>query len=64
MTARMKAHLAKLDNGVFSEGHRIEPKIARKIPKDLIGKCLSSRQASVLLKRLSTSGSEGKRRRT
>jgi hypothetical protein len=44
----------KLDPADFREGHELDAKRIRKIPKDMIGKCLSSKQAQTPLKRLST----------
>ena len=40
--------------GAFQEGHALDKKLIKKIPKDMIGKCLSSKQAGSLLKRLQT----------
>jgi hypothetical protein len=53
--ARLAAGVThQLDPTTFSEGHQLDAKTIRKIPKDMIGKCLSSRQAQQLLKRLGT----------
>ena len=51
--ARVVAGINKIEPGDFTEGHQLDAKTARKIPKTLIGKCLSPRQAEQLLRRLS-----------
>jgi hypothetical protein len=38
--------------GAFSEGHQLDSKTVRKIPKKMIGKRLSPKQAQQLLKKL------------
>jgi hypothetical protein len=42
-----------LDADSFQEGHQLDAKTVKKIPKDMVGKCLSGTQAEKLLKRLS-----------
>ena len=51
--ARLTAALKKLEPGEFVEGHQLDRKYVRKVPKDMIGKCLSPRQSQTLLNRLS-----------
>ncbi|MCC6890089.1 MAG: hypothetical protein IT536_16270 [Hyphomicrobiales bacterium] len=52
IAASIKHKLATED---FVEGHQLDKKTIRKIPKHMIGKPLSSRQAQQLLKKLGTS---------
>jgi hypothetical protein len=49
--ARLKAAIAGVE-GEFQEGHELDAKIAKKVPKAQIGKPLNRRQATALLKRL------------
>ena len=49
--ARLRAALAGID-GEFQEGHELDDKTARKVPKGQIGKPLTRGQASALLKKL------------
>ena len=49
--ARLKAAVAGIE-GEFQEGHELDAKMARKVPKSQIGKPLSRTQATALLKRL------------
>ena len=52
MHARMVTALADLDAGLdFREGHELDDKTARRVPKASIGNC-SPKQAQALLKRL------------
>ena len=51
ITARMRATLADVA-GEFQEGHELDAKMAKKVPKAQIGKILSRAQATALLKRL------------
>lgn len=51
ITARMRAMIAGID-GEFQEGHRLDAKTARKIPKASIGKALTASEARSLLKKL------------
>jgi hypothetical protein len=49
--ARMRAMLAKVP-GEFREGHELDDKIARKVPKGMIGRVLSRKEATALLKKM------------
>ena len=49
--ARLKAALAGIE-GEFQEGHELDAKMAKKVPKAQIGKPLTRKQASALLKKL------------
>ena len=49
VNARMKAAIAGLDAGEFKEGHALDAKMARRIPKEMIGRALSAAQAKRLL---------------
>jgi type II secretory pathway component PulM len=51
ITARMRAMLAGME-GAFQEGHELDAKTAKKVPKPHIGKLLSRAQATALLKKL------------
>ena len=51
ITARMRATLAGV-RGEFQEGHELNAKTAKKVPKAQIGKILSRKQATALLKKL------------
>jgi hypothetical protein len=52
----MKAHLAKLDaGGEFIEGHQLDAKTVKRVPKKAVGRCLSSKEAGQILQRLSVS---------
>ena len=51
--ARLKAAIAGFEDGVFVEAHMLDAKTARKVPKKMIGRALSPREVSALLKRLS-----------
>jgi hypothetical protein len=42
----------KLTPGEYVEGHQLDAKLIKRIPKDLVGKCLSTRQAQQLLAKL------------
>lgn len=50
--ARLKAALAGIESE-FQEGHELDDKMTKKMPKGQIGKPLTRKQASALLKRLS-----------
>ena len=47
--ARMQASLAGLQPGELKEAHQLDAKLTKRIPKDMIGKCLSQAQAARLL---------------
>ena len=49
--ARLRAALAGID-GEFQEGHELDAKMAKKVPKAQVGKPLSRKQANALLKKL------------
>jgi hypothetical protein len=53
ITARIKAAIAGFDEGTFIEAHALDAKIARKVPKKMIGRVLSPREVSALLDRMS-----------
>jgi hypothetical protein len=50
--ARLKAAVAGFKGGAFSAIHELDEKTARKIPKKMIGRGLSQREATALLKRI------------
>jgi hypothetical protein len=47
--ARLRAAIAGVE-GEFQEGHELDAKMTKKMPKGLIGKTLTRRQAAALLK--------------
>jgi hypothetical protein len=47
--ARLRASLAELDEGVFTEGHELDRKTERQVPKEVIGRRLSQEEAKRLL---------------
>jgi hypothetical protein len=47
--ARMRAALAELDEGEFTEGHELDGKTAKQVPKEMIGRRLSQEEAKRLL---------------
>jgi hypothetical protein len=47
--ARLRAAIAGIE-GEFLEGHELDDKMTKKMPKELIGKPLTRRQAAALLK--------------
>jgi hypothetical protein len=49
--ARLGASLAGIE-GEFQEGHELDAKMARKVPKVQIGKPLTRAQANALLKKM------------
>lgn len=51
--ARLKASMADLaDDHTFAEGHELDPKTSRKLPKEAIGRRLSQEEAAELLDHL------------
>jgi hypothetical protein len=51
IAARLRAMLANVP-GEFQEGHELDGKTAKKIPKVMIGTPLTRKQANALLKRM------------
>jgi hypothetical protein len=49
--ARMRAMLADVP-GKFQEGHELDAKTAKKVPKGMIGRVLSRKDATALLRKL------------
>ena len=47
--ARMRAALAGLDQGDFTEGHALDSKTEKQVPKAMIGRRLSGEEAKRLL---------------
>jgi hypothetical protein len=47
--ARMHAALADLDEGEFTEGHELDRKTIKQVPKAMIGRRLSQEEAKKLL---------------
>jgi hypothetical protein len=45
----MRAALAELDEGEFTEGHELDRKTAKQVPKAMIGRRLSQEEAKRLL---------------
>jgi hypothetical protein len=45
----MRAALAGLDQGEFTEGHELDRKIEKQVLKDLIGRRLTQKEAKRLL---------------
>lgn len=52
IAARMRANLAG-HTGTFSEAYQLDTKTAKKMPKDLVGRVLSQKEALRLLKKIS-----------
>ena len=50
--ARLKGALAGCDDGTFAEGHELDTKTGKKIPKTQLEKPLSQKEAKRLLDRL------------
>ena len=50
--ARIIAAIANIDEGEFTEGHQLDPKMARRVPEDMIGKRLSATQVAEALRLL------------
>jgi hypothetical protein len=51
IAARMRALLAGIE-GEFQEGHELDAKTAKKVPRAMIGRVLSRKEAKTLLKKL------------
>lgn len=51
IAARMRALLAGVE-GEFQEGHELDAKTAKRVPKGMIGRVLSRKEATALLKKL------------
>jgi hypothetical protein len=47
--ARMRAALSGLDEGTFTEGHELDRKTERQVPKAVIGRRLTQEEAKRLL---------------
>jgi hypothetical protein len=47
--ARMRAALAGLDEGTFTEGYELDRKTSKQVPKAMIGRRLSQEEAKRLL---------------
>jgi len=47
--ARLRVSRAGFDKGTFVEAHALDARIAKKIPKELIGRLLSPSEVSALL---------------
>jgi hypothetical protein len=47
--ARMRAALAGLDEGTFTEGYELNRKTSKQVPKAMIGRRLSQKEAKKLL---------------
>jgi hypothetical protein len=47
--ARMRAALAGLDEGTFTEGYELDRKTIKQVPKSMIGRRLSQEEAKKLL---------------
>jgi hypothetical protein len=48
----MRAALSGLDEGTFTEGHELDGKTEREVPKAMIGRRLSQQEAKRLLAKL------------
>ncbi len=51
VTARVRAILANA-SGKFQDGHELDAKTVKKVPKTMIGRALSRKEATALLKKL------------
>ena len=51
IAARMRAAIANVE-GEFSEGHQLDAKTERRVPRSLIGRPLTREEAMKLLKRV------------
>jgi hypothetical protein len=47
--ARLMVGMAGIEPGSFKEGHALDDRLSKRIPKNMIGKCLSPTQAVRLL---------------
>jgi hypothetical protein len=47
--ARLRASLANLDQGEFTEGHALDSKTEKQVPKEMVGHRLSQEEAKRLL---------------
>jgi hypothetical protein len=50
--AKLAVDVQNLTPGEFTEGHQLDAKLIKRIPKKLIGKVLSAKEAEQLLTRL------------
>jgi hypothetical protein len=50
--ARLAAAEKKLDGGTFIEGHRLDPKMVKRVAKKMSNRRLSSNEAEALLRKL------------
>ena len=57
--ARMRAALAGLDEGTFTEGHELDRKTTKQVPKAMIGRRLSQEEAKRLLAKFGSRGASG-----
>ena len=60
--ARMRAMIANVP-GEFQEGYELDDKTAKKVPKRMIGRVLSRKEATALLKKLSAPLAATRRRK-
>jgi hypothetical protein len=51
VTARVRAILGNV-SGEFQDGHALDSKTVKKVPKKMIGRALSRKEATALLKKL------------
>ena len=49
LIARMRASLAGVDEGEFTDGHELDGKTEKQVPKEMIGRRLSQEEAKRLL---------------
>ena len=50
IAARLRASIEKLDEGEFAEGHELDEETAKKVPKTLVGRRLTRKEAADLLR--------------
>jgi hypothetical protein len=60
--ARMMVSFAGFQPGQFREGHALDAKLIKRIPKNMIGKCLSRTQAARLLGSIERGRKDARRR--